>query len=100
MKGADFPVLTLSGERTTFIKKLKGDTILVMFYDLDCEQCKEISTQLSRTPLPKTLKIFAIDVAGGRSLWEKNFLNSSRLERSDGKVILKDPTLDMILQKR
>ena len=125
MKGADFPVLTLSGERTTFIKELKGDTTLVMFYDPDCEQCKEISTQLSRTPLPETLKIFAIDVAGDKSLWEKTknlfpadwkvgyaeisledeglytfrALPTFYIFASDGKVILKDPSPDMILQK-
>ena len=125
MKGADFPVLTLSGESSTFIKELKGDTTLVMFYDPDCEQCKEISTQLSRTPLPGTLKIFAIDVAGDKGLWEKTknlfpedwkvgyaeisleddglytfrALPTFYIFSPDGKVILKDPSPDMILQK-
>lgn len=70
MQTADFPVLTSDGRKIRFRDTFSGDTTLVMFYDPDCDHCKEISVKLSQTPLPATLKIWAIDVAGNRRLWE------------------------------
>ena len=75
MAAAGFPLTTREGVRMDFRDVIMGDTTLVMFYDPDCDQCKKISRELSRTPLPATLKIVGVDVVGDRLFWEKTKWN-------------------------
>lgn len=42
-----------------------------MFYDPECENCKEIKERLAQTQFPETIKIIAIDPTGNRNRWER-----------------------------
>ncbi len=50
---------------------LGNEQNIVMFYDSDCEHCKELSERLAATPLADGVGVIAVDVAGDRQLWDE-----------------------------
>lgn len=69
-KAPDFKVVLRDGNAANLHGLLgKGENI-VMFYDSDCEHCREISQRLAGIQLKEGVKIIAVDVAGDRPLWD------------------------------
>ncbi|MDE6270847.1 MAG: DUF5106 domain-containing protein [Muribaculaceae bacterium] len=120
---ADFSLLMADGRRSTLRACLSGHATLMMFYDPDCEQCKEITKRLAELELPETLQILAIDMTGDKKRWmrtkasmpaawsvvfaldpieeEETYVFRATptfyLVGEDGKIILKDPDPSAIL---
>lgn len=120
---ADFRIVGSDGKETTLLKSLKGETI-VMFYDPDCEQCREAKELLAKSQLPEGVALMAIDIAGNRRLHEqtkgsmpKNWSVWYDLEGiedsekyvfkamptfyvlgADGTVLMKDPPIEALLR--
>ncbi|MDE7350275.1 MAG: DUF5106 domain-containing protein [Muribaculaceae bacterium] len=70
-KSPNFKVVLRDGKTADLYSLLGGGENIVMFYDSDCEHCKEISERLAEMPLKEGVAIIAIDVAGDRSLWDE-----------------------------
>ena len=59
------------GPETTLLKSLAAARqTLVVFYDPDCEHCKEIMRQLATADLPTDVNVLAIAVETDRESWE------------------------------
>ncbi|MDE6396560.1 MAG: DUF5106 domain-containing protein, partial [Muribaculaceae bacterium] len=67
---ADFGMVMRDGRRSTLRAELGGGECLVMFYDSDCEHCREAMTDVVMSPLSDRMKVVAVDVAGDREKWE------------------------------
>lgn len=67
---ADFRIFDRRGVSTTLHEVIAADTTLVMFYDPDCSQCKELTGRLRESPSSSRFPILAVDVAGNRGLWD------------------------------
>lgn len=50
-QAADFAYLTRDGRRTTLRKTPVSEQLLLLFYDPDCEHCRDVMTQLQNAPL-------------------------------------------------
>lgn len=122
----DFRLVRRDGAESTLLKELGAGETLVMFYDPDCEQCKEIKGELAVAPLPEGVKVIAIDVTGDRKRFEatkrdmpESWTVGFDLEgvedneryiframptfyvlASDGRVLLKDPPVETIMGHR
>lgn len=122
----DFRLVRRDGAESTLLKELGAGETLVMFYDPDCEQCKEIKGELAVAPLPEGVKVIAIDVTGDRKRFEatkrdmpESWTVGFDLEgvedkeryvframptfyvlASDGRVLLKDPPVETIIGHR
>lgn len=120
---SDFRIVGNDGRETTLLKELKGETI-VMFYDPDCEQCREAKELLAKSPLPKGVTLMAIDIAGDRKRHDETkgsmpkawtvWFDSEGIEDNekyvfqamptfyvldaDGTVLMKDPPLETFLR--
>lgn len=122
-RAADVKLLTREGRRTTLHGAAAGDTTLVMFYDPECEHCREITGRLIAASEAGMVPygVLAIDVIGNREAWERSAdelpgtwgvataledvedkelyhfpaLPSFYLLGRDGEVILKDFTLGL-----
>lgn len=70
----DFSFTTSDGAKTTLLKQLGADLTILMLYDPDCEQCREISGQFIAAPLPAGVKVIAIDVSEQRAAHQRNDL--------------------------
>lgn len=66
-----FRVLLRDGRSADMLSLLGNEQNIVMFYDSDCEHCKEISERLAATPLADGVGVIAVDVAGDRQLWDE-----------------------------
>ena len=77
MKAADFSYITREGERSTLRKTPAVKRLLVIFYDPDCEHCKEIIGGLREDPLltrlvaDKELQVLAVHSGEQRELWQQ-----------------------------
>lgn len=69
-KATDFRLLTRKGRAMTLHSTVASDTTLVMFYDPDCDHCREITTLLASGTIPIPYPVVAIDVAGDRTKWD------------------------------
>lgn len=70
-RAPNFRVLLREGKTADLHSLLEGGENIVMFYDSNCEHCREISERLAEMPLKDGVKIIAIDVAGDRQLWDE-----------------------------
>lgn len=124
-RAADFRITGNDGKETTLLKTLKGETI-VMFYDPDCEQCREAKELLAKSPLPEGVELMAIDIAGDRRRHEATkgsmpaawtvWFDSEGIEDNekyvfqamptfyvlgaDGTVLMKDPPIETFLSQQ
>lgn len=74
--GADFALITAGGRPSTLHKMLAADTTVVMFYDPDCEHCREVTARLAAAG-PR-FRVLAVAVEGSRELWESTRHNLPR----------------------
>lgn len=70
-KAPDFKVTLRDGKNSNLNSLLGEGENIVMFYDSDCEHCKEISGRLAEMQFNDDVRIIAIDVAGDRRLWDE-----------------------------
>ena len=123
-QAADFGFVDRSGSSTTLMRELAPNPLnLLIFYDPDCSQCKEIMGRLSALALPQEVGIIAVDVEDDHDAWQRTkdslparwqvgfattpvlydglyVLAASPtlyLLDSTGKVILKDPPVDQAI---
>lgn len=125
-RATDFRLVRRDGVESSLLKELGEGETLVMFYDPDCEQCKEIKMELASTPLPAGVKVIAIDVTGDRKRfeatkgempdsWTVGFdlegieddekyvfraMPTFYVLDADGTVLLKDPPVETIIGRR
>lgn len=116
-KAADFRMITREGQTTTLLREL-SDTTLVLFYDYDCEHCKETIERLQDPAFALPYPVIAIEATEQREGWDATkgempanwkvcfatesldgeayyfpALPSAYLLTGDGKVIVKDGAL-------
>ena len=123
-QAADFGFVDRSGSSTTLMRELAPNPLnLLIFYDPDCSQCKEIMGRLSALALPQEVGIIAVDVEDDHDAWQRTkdslparwqvgFATTPVLDDglyvlaasptlylldSTGKVILKDPPVDQAI---
>lgn len=70
-RGADFSMVTRTGKTTTLMQAVAADTTLVMFYDPDCEQCRQFTPVLAQSAVAQRFRVLAVDVATDRRLWSE-----------------------------
>lgn len=109
----DFTYITRDGRYRTLRKTSCGDYLLLVFYDPDCEHCKEVMALLSAEPLLDRLvaegriTVLAVDANGGnRELWESGIdllpatwtagLETGRLYEAGLYVLRSMPTLYLL----
>lgn len=79
MTAADFGYVTREGIRTRLSKTNSESRILLLFYDPDCEHCKEVMAELSTSSLLERLvdegklKVVAIYADGDTELWRSTY---------------------------
>lgn len=66
----DFGMVTRDGRRSTFRATIGGGECLVIFYDSDCEHCRDAMTEILMSDRFDGTKIVAVDVTGNRTQWE------------------------------
>lgn len=77
MKAADFGYTSREGKRMSLHKTVAGRDMLLIFYDPDCEHCKEIMASLKENDLladavsTGKLSVLAVYSGDERELWEK-----------------------------
>lgn len=76
MTAADFSYITREGGASTLLKTgIEGDYLLLMFYDPDCEHCKETLAAMAQEPMftePESnggIKVLAVYADGNLDLW-------------------------------
>lgn len=69
-RAANFRLVTREGASDTFLDMLAADTTIVMFYDPECSQCREITSRLSAEDVLLPYRLLAVDVAGNRPAWD------------------------------
>lgn len=78
MTAADFSYVTRDGRRSTLHKTRTNGDMLVIFYDPDCEHCRETMVLLCENELlnslvaEKRLTVLAVHSGDMRDLWEKS----------------------------
>ena len=123
-KATDFEAITREGQPTSLRQMVRGASqyAVVVFYDPECDQCKETIEGLSRLQLPVGTKVILVDAEGDRGQFEKSkgdyppswtvayatdpvldeelyvlpAMPSIYLMRPDGTVVLKDALLPQV----
>lgn len=67
----DFAYVSRHGKAGTLHKQCGNGTTLLVFYDPDCETCKETLGALARMPLPRGWRVLAVDAEGDRTRWDE-----------------------------
>ncbi len=120
----DFSILLRDGSTSTLSKLLsRADATLLIFYDPDCEHCKQIIGQIAEVSFPAGVQVLAVDAEEDRDLWQQTaatlpagwevgFATTPILDRelytlpasptlyvisSEGTVIMKDANVDRAL---
>ena len=68
-KTADFRLLTREGKASTLLRELK-DTTLVIFYDYDCEHCKETVARLEDPAAGVKYPVVAVEATEDKDGWD------------------------------
>ena len=68
-RAADFRLVTREGGTSTLLREL-GDTTLVVFYDYDCEHCKETVARLEDPATGVRYPVMAVEVTEDREGWD------------------------------
>ena len=118
----DFTYLSRRGTKSTLHARRTGGPTLLIFYDPDCEQCKETLQVLVQMPLPHAWNVLAIDAEHDKARWDEtkaslpetwdvgfattDLTGSGRYELpalptlylldSNNRVLLKDPTPEQL----
>ena len=77
MKAADFKYMSRAGVTSTLYNTNSAGNILLIFYDPDCDHCKEILTNLRQNPLlsemiaNKQITVLAVHSGDQKELWHK-----------------------------
>lgn len=69
MKATDFRMVMRDGRNTTLLREL-GDTTIVLFYDYDCEHCKETVGRLQDPATGIRFPIMAVEATEEREGWD------------------------------
>lgn len=120
----DFSILLRDGSTSTLSKLLsRADATLLIFYDPDCDHCKQIIGQIAEVSFPAGVQVLAVDAEDDRDLWQQTaatlpagwqvgFATTPILDRelytlpasptlyvisSEGTVIMKDANVDRAL---
>lgn len=78
MTAADFSYTTREGVRTTLHQAHSEEQLLLLFYDPECEHCKEVmaslqqNATLNRLVAEKQLTVLAVYSGDDRDLWERD----------------------------
>ena len=78
MTAADFSYTTREGVRTTLHQTHSEEQLLLLFYDPECEHCKEVmaslqqNATLNRLVAEKRLTVLAVYSGDDRDLWERD----------------------------
>lgn len=79
MEAEDFEYVTRGGTNKTLLRTESGEQgLIVVFYDPECDHCKEIiggmaaDSSLKEEIADGMLTVLAIDVAGDRKLWDES----------------------------
>lgn len=72
-RGNDFGLVTDGGRATTLHGLLTqgGDTVIVMFYDPDCNHCQAITESVAANDAQLRYGLIAVDVAGDSKRWNE-----------------------------
>lgn len=70
-KAANFKLITRQGASSSLYRELAADTTIVMFYDPDCSQCREMTDMLSAPGMQLPYRVLAVDVVGNRAVWDE-----------------------------
>lgn len=68
-RASDFGLITRDGRTSTLLRELE-DTTLVVFYDYDCEHCKETVARLEDPALGVRYPVMAVEVTEDLEGWE------------------------------
>ncbi|MDE6511840.1 MAG: DUF5106 domain-containing protein, partial [Muribaculaceae bacterium] len=68
-RATDFGLVTREGRTSTLLREL-GDTTLVVFYDYDCEHCKETVARLEDPAMGVRYPVMAVEVTEDREGWD------------------------------
>lgn len=77
MTAADFAYTTRAGGRTTLHETPAGQSLLLIFYDPDCDHCREVLATLQQDPTLEQLTadgrltVLAVYSGGDRALWRQ-----------------------------
>ena len=112
MKAADFPYLTREGKTTSLYKTPVRGSLLVVFYDPDCDNCKEIIEGMSTNPnlsemiAQGEITLLAIYSGENKELWDKTApslpgewivgYNSGTIEDNDDYLFRASPTIYLL----
>lgn len=71
-RAADFEFVDRDGGSARLSEAVgESEVTLLVFYDPDCERCKEIISGVANVALPEGVGILAIDAEGDRSRWDE-----------------------------
>lgn len=71
-RAADFEFVDRDGGSARLSEAVgESEVTLLVFYDPDCERCKEIIRGVANVALPEGVGILAIDAEGDRSRWDE-----------------------------
>ncbi len=72
MLAADFAMRSREGKQLSLLQSAAGaDYTLLLFYDPDCEHCKEILGNISEWEMPGGVQVMAVDVTGDAVRFER-----------------------------
>ena len=77
MKAMDFSYITREGKRSALHKTKVENFLLLVFYDPECEHCKEVMNELKSSPLltvkvkEGSVAVLAVYADGDKELWEE-----------------------------
>ena len=112
MRAADFPYVTSNGKTTTLYKTPVKGNLLLIFYDPDCENCKEIMENMAKSPVlaeminQGEISLLAIYSGENKKLWYETApslpkewtvgYNAGTIEEDDDYFFRASPTIYLL----